>query len=131
MKPFSYIGQLIRRYASMGILVCLLLSTALWYVIKLSYTYTTTVPVAVTVEGVKIKVLCTVEATGYRLVANRYIGGDIDITLVKAEAVPSAVVKDGYILNSFALQNVISKHRSDMKVIAVSEIPDVVIHKTE
>lgn len=128
MNLFAHIGRLLRRYASVGIMVCLLLSTVLWYIIKLSYTYTAEIPFAINVEGSKVKVNCLVEASGYRLVAHRYVlNGSIDVTLSDVEAMPSAVNKDGYILNPFAVQNIISLNNSDLKVISVGELPEIIV----
>ncbi len=124
--------MLARRHVSAALIPCLLLSAMLWYITKLSYTYTATVPFKVSVEGQQFKVNCLVEATGYRLFANRYIlRNRIELRLDDIETAPSAVNKNAYVLNPFSLQNIISVRKGDMRIISVGELPEIVIPPPE
>ncbi len=130
MKLFSKIAALGKREVAGIFIPCLLISFGLWYITKLSYTYTATIPMVVRIEGQRIKVSCKAEATGYRLFAHRYIlRKAIDLKLSDVDALPSVVGKDSYVIDPFTLQNIISRHNSDLRVISVAEIPEIVVKK--
>jgi hypothetical protein len=132
MGLWKHIRALGRRDVAGVLVPCLLISTVLWYFIKLSYTYTAEIPVDVVVDGQHIRVQCVVESTGYRLVAHRYLlSNDIELSLSDIEAAPSVVNKNSYVLDPFSLQHIISERNSDLRVISVGEIPEIVIKDEE
>ena len=49
-KLYAYLKKTVRKYSSPVFLLLVILSTVLWYVTKLSHTYTATIPVATTVS---------------------------------------------------------------------------------
>ena len=127
MNIWKHIGKFWHRDVAGVILPCLVISTVLWYVIKLSYTYTAQIPVDVVVDGQRIRVQCVAEATGYRIFAHRHLlRGQIELTLAEAGAVPSVVNRGNYVLDPFLLQHIISENNSDLRVISVGEIPEIV-----
>ena len=54
----------VRRYVSTVFLMMLVASFILWYIAKLSYTYTTEYTVRVNTDGEKYKVTCIFEGIG-------------------------------------------------------------------
>lgn len=116
------------RLAVAALLFCLLLSFGLWYVIELSHTYTTSVPVTVRVEGNRIRVNPTVEATGYQIFLHRYFTRSrIDASLEELGAVESAITPGNWVVDPLSLQNLISLSNSDLRIVSVGSIPEIVI----
>ena len=60
-----------RRYVSPVFLALLVASFILWYIAKLSYTYTTEQTVRVSVDGQPFEVTCVVEGIGTNLFGYR------------------------------------------------------------
>lgn len=126
MNLYQHIKKLIKRHLSAAMIPCLLLSFLLWYIIKLGYTYTANIPVNVTIEGQHVRVNCLVEATGYRLFAHRYVfNDDIELQLAEVDAAPSVINKGNYVINPYALQNIISLRNGDLRIISVGELPEI------
>ncbi len=61
----------IRRYVSPVFLALLVASFILWYLAKLSYTYTTEQTIRVNIDGQPIEVACVVEGLGTNLFGYR------------------------------------------------------------
>lgn len=126
------IKRAFRKYVSPAFLVMLLISMIIWYLTKLSYTYTAQVPVSLDVGGNKFKVTCIAEGTGYRILSHRlFRKHDINLSFRDVQATPS-VVNDGYfVIGSYSLQNAISAQISDLKIISVGGIPEIKIPYTD
>ena len=60
-----------RRYVSPVFLALLVASFILWYIAKLSYTYTTEQHVRLNIDGQRIEVTCVVEGVGTNLFGYR------------------------------------------------------------
>lgn len=118
----------IKKYLSPVFLVMLLIAFGLWYIKKLSYTYTTDIPITVSVMGQNLKTRCMAEGTGYNLFAYRHLLST-KVLLDEEDLLPSPGVtgSDVYIIDMFALQNAISVKLSDLRIISVDEPPKVVL----
>lgn len=120
------------RYASPVFVLLLLLSTVMWYIAKLSYTYSTQIPLEVSIEDNHFRVYCTVEGSGYRLFAHRYLLNDeITLTLEDVEYAPSVKETDFYVINKLSLQNAISTQKNDIRILAIEDVPEITIIKQE
>lgn len=122
------------RTTSMAALVpCLLLALAFWYVIKLSYVYTASVPVTLRLEeGRRLRVNPMVEATGYRLFVYRYVRRSrLDASLDELGAVPSAINPGSWVVDPLTLQNLISVSNSDLRIVSMGDIPEVEVEVVE
>ena len=72
----------VHRYVSPVFLALLVASFILWYIAKLSYTYTTDQTVRVDVDGVPFEVTCVVEGVGTNLFGYRvYMNKTLHIPL--------------------------------------------------
>lgn len=117
-----------RRYVSPVFLALLAASFVLWYIAKLSYTYTTEQVVHVNVDGEPFEVTCVVEGVGTNLFGYRvYTGKTLRIPLSELKYKRS--YEEGHegrlILNPQSLQNAISVRISDIKIISVGTIPEI------
>lgn len=118
----------LRKFVSVPFLIMLFLAFSLWYAIKLGYTYQAEVPFEVVVDGHEFKVKCMVEGQGARLFARRLYGnneiildwGDLDVSTSAAN--PGAVV-----ISPYSLQNAISAQSTDIKVLSVGPVPEIVL----
>ncbi len=72
----------LHRYVSPVFLVMLVASFILWYIAKLSYTYTTEYVVSINTDGEKYKVACIFEGVGTNLVSyHTSLGKSVKIPL--------------------------------------------------
>ncbi len=118
-------------------LTMVLLSLVLWYLTKLSYTYTAQVPIEVEIEGNNFTVDCIAEGTGYKIVSYRFFHkGDIRLSLHDVQTTPSAMGNGSldqgrsgrrFTVNASSLQNAMSARISDIQIISVGEIPEISI----
>ncbi len=118
----------LRHYISPAFLVMLTASFILWYIAKLSYTYTTELGVDVKVADTKFEVKCVIEGVGTNLFGYRlYKGGKVSIPL--AELKYQRSISEGsygeIIIDPQSLQNAISVRYSDIKVVSVGNIPSL------
>lgn len=122
--------QWLRHYISPAFLILLFASLVLWYIAKLSYTYTTDLDIDVKVADSKFEVECVVEGVGTNLFGYRlYKGGKVTIPLSELSYTRSDVVGNGdeIIISPQSLQNAISVRYSDIKVISISAIPSITL----
>lgn len=104
----------------------LLLSFSMWYLTKLSYTYTAQVPVWVDIDGNKFKLTCIVEAPGYRILAHRTFGqSKLNLKFSDVQTTPSVLNEGLYVVNPLSLSSAISLHNSDIRLISVGDIPEI------
>lgn len=116
------------RYVSPVFLALLVASFILWYIAKLSYTYTTDQRVRLDVDGERFEVTCVVEGVGTNLFGYR-VYSDKVLHVPLAELRYTVSREEGHegklILDPQSLQNFISLKFSDIKVIAIRSIPEI------
>lgn len=116
----------LRKLVSPVFLLLLILSTFMWYLTKLSYTYQSQIPITVEVEGNRFKVECVVEGTGYRLVTHKYFKNNtINLNIRDIQTTPSVINNGSYVINPYSLQNAISVRTSDLRIISVGDLPEI------
>ena len=116
------------RYVSPVFLALLVASFILWYIAKLSYTYTTGQTVRVDVDGQVFDVACTVEGVGTNLFGYQ-------VYMIKTLRIPLTELKykrsreEGHegkiIIDPQSLQNAISKKFSDIKITSIDAVPEI------
>lgn len=116
------------RYVSPVFLALLIASFILWYIAKLSYTYTTEQTVRINVDGEPLEVACVVEGVGTNLFGYRvYMNKTLRIPLSELKYKRSH--EEGHegklILDSQSLQSAISVRFSDIKVISIGTVPEI------
>ena len=123
---FESVKQWLLRYVSPVFVMMLVASFVLWYIAKLNYTYTTEQTVHINVDGEQFDVVCVVEGLGTNLFSRIvYMRNSLRIPLSDLHYSPSADEK-GYInIDPQSLQNAISVHYSDVKVISIGPIPPI------
>lgn len=126
---FKKISAWFRKSVSPAFLLMLLLSTILWYLTKLGYTYTAAIPVSVDIEGNRFKVECMAEGTGYRIVAHRFLKHKtIAVPISDLNITPSVLNEGWFTISPHSLQNAISLRNSDIRIISIESIPDIIIY---
>ncbi len=124
----------LRHYISPAFLIMLTASFVLWYIAKLSYTYTTDLAIDVKVGSAKFKVGCVVEGVGTNLFGYRlYKGGKVSIPLTELRYYRSTEKDDfgNIVLDPQSLQNALSVRYSDIKVSSIGTIPSLSISQEE
>ncbi len=107
-------------------LAMLVASFILWYIAKLSYTYTTEQVIPVTVDGRKFKVTCVVEGIGTNLFGYKvYMNNSIRIPLSNLKYAPVVGSEDSIAIDPSSLRSAISVHYSDIKIISIGAIPEI------
>lgn len=118
----------LHRYVSPVFLAMLVASFILWYIAKLSYTYTTEHTVSVNVDGQKFEVECVVEGVGTNLFGYRaYMSKSLRIPLSELKYKKSREQgHEGYlVIDPQSLQNAISVRYSDIKVLSIGSVPEI------
>lgn len=116
------------RYVSPVFMALLVASFILWYIAKLSYTYTTGQTVRVDVDGQLFEVTCTVEGVGTNLFGYQvYMNKTLRIPLSELKYKPSR--EEGHegkiVIDPQSLQNAISKKFSDIKITSIDAVPEI------
>ncbi len=109
----------VKRWISPIFIMMLLASFILWYISKLSYSYTTELEVNVEIEQQPLEVRCVVEGVGTNLFGYKIKGGeDIDVPIeeLRYDVVDSMGV---VVLNENSLSTAISVRFSDIKIISI------------
>lgn len=115
-----------KKYFSPIFLLMLLLSFGMWYLTKLSYTYTAEVPVWVDIDGNKFKLECVVEAPGYRIIAHRTFGkSKLNLKFTDVQTTPSVLNDSYYVVNPLSLSSIISLNNSDIRLVSIGDIPEI------
>lgn len=123
--------QWIRQTVSPVYVVMLVASFILWYIAKLSYTYTAEQTLRVNIDGEQIPVTCVVEGLGTNLFAYRvYHNRVLRISLSELRTSCSAEEETfgRLIIDRESLQNAISVRCSDIKIISVVNVPTLNAH---
>lgn len=118
----------LRRYVSPVFLALLVASFILWYLAKLSYTYTTEQTIRLSIDGQPVEISCVVEGLGINLFGYRvYMNKTLRIPLAELQTTPSE--EEGHegklVIDPQSLQHAISVRFSDIKVISVNSIPEI------
>lgn len=125
-KRVEDIKAFLKKRVSPVFLLLLLLSTILWYLTKLSYTYTTQVPVPVDIEGNKFTVTCVAEGRGYSIFSRRFTRRHVvGLKFGDVQTTPSVTDQGSYVINAFSLQNAISVRIGDLRIISVGDLPEI------
>lgn len=118
----KFLGQLI----SPVFVTMLVAALILWYVSKLSYTYTTEMPININIDGQRIKVTCLVEGRGTALWGERMsLRSKINIKSSELRTRPSG--NPPYvIIDSASLGKIMSlkANSGDFRIISVTDIPE-------
>lgn len=134
--------RLLRRYVSPVFIAMFVLAFILWYISKLSYTYTTDFKVKVKVDDRRIEVPCVVEGKGTNLVGyGLYASRRINIPLAELTCDTVVVVVPPTVegaaadtvrslkIDQRSLRNAISVRFSDLKIRSVGEVPEMVLER--
>lgn len=131
----------IRKYISPAFLLLFAVSFTLWYIAKLSYTYTTELAVKINVNGHQITVPCGVEAQGSILLRYKLSGTQkvaIPLSELKYDVVDVRTVKRGnndslqiqkIAIQPTSIQDALSVRFSDLQIKSVGKIADIEIQK--
>jgi hypothetical protein len=123
---WNSIKQFLRHYISPVYVAMLVASFVLWYIAKLNYTYTTEQQVRISVGNEHFQVACVVEGLGTHLFSRMvYMRNSIKIPLSELDYTPSPTQEGYIVLDAQSLQNAISVHYSDVKVMVVKNIPQI------
>lgn len=118
----------IRKRITPAFLVTLALAMIFWYSGKLQYTYTTTIPFTVEIEGDRVRTTCMVEGTGHNLLSARYFKRRVvklqrfDVELLSVDGVSNT-----YEISPTSLQNILSVRNPNIKILSVSRMPFIVL----
>ncbi len=114
----------LRHYVSPAFCVMFFAAFVLWYITKLSYTYTTDLNIDVEVAGAEFEVECVVEGVGTNLFGYKlYKGGEVSIPL--NELVVSSKNRNSIVIDSMSLLKAISVRYSDIKIKSIGSIPSI------
>ncbi|MFI3282374.1 MAG: hypothetical protein SNG10_02450 [Rikenellaceae bacterium] len=115
----------LRKWISPIFLMMLVASFVLWYIAKLSYTYTTELNVDVEIEGQVIDVKCVVQGVGTNLFGYKIKGGR-DLKIPISELRYDAIGADSVVsITPTSLSGAISVRYSDIKIISIDAQTDL------
>lgn len=118
----------LKRFVTPVFLVMLVVSFTLWYLIKLSYTYTTEYTVSINTDGEKYKVSCIFEGVGTNLISY-HVGWDKWVKIPLSELKYRKSREEGHegmiIIDPQSLQHAIAIRFSDVKVGSIGAIPEI------
>ena len=134
MMTFDAILGWLKRYVSPVFLVMLVASFILWYISKLTYTYTSEYTVSINTDGEKYKVTCIFEGVGNNLVGyHTNLGKSVRIPLSELKYKRSR--EEGHegmiLIDPHSLQQAIAVRFSDVKVVSVGTIPEIQMPEKE
>lgn len=118
----------IRKRITPAFLVALVLALIFWYSGKLQYTYTTTIPFTVEIEGDRVRTTCMVEGTGHNLLSARYFKRRVvklqrfDVELLSVDGVSNT-----YEISPTSLQTILSVRNPNLKILSVSRMPFIIL----
>ncbi len=127
MKFGENIRKVLRQALSPAFLLILLGSCLLWYTSKLSYDYTTEMPLNVRIDGQRYRLTAIVSGRGSTLVAWRLsLKSRLDFTLDELSAKPSPDTEGALVISPESLQKVLSNHLTSLQVVEVIDAPEFV-----
>ena len=122
-KFFSWV----RRYISPVFVMLFVASFILWYIAKLSYTYTTDYVAKLNIDGRQMDVPCVIEGLGTNLLNYKYKLGSKRIRIGMDELDYRVELSEDSVrvvrINPLSLQNALSVRISDIKIISIGEVP--------
>lgn len=125
-KKIEKILKWVRKYTSPRFLTLLVFSLLLWLLINMGHTYTANITVPVRIDDTRIKVKCEAEGTGYRIFAHRILRrSDINVNLIKLDVSPSVADAGKLVINPASLKSVISSNTKDLRIIGITEVPEI------
>lgn len=115
----------IGRWVSPIFVVMLFASFVLWYIAKLSYTYTTELDVAIEVEKQSTQIKCVVEGVGTNLFGYK-IGGAKGVKIPLSELRYEIRPVDSLLsIEPSALMGALSVRFSDIKIISITSTAEL------
>lgn len=122
-----YLKLIVRRLSNPVFFLLLFCSIVLWYIIKLSYTYTTDIVIPVKIEDTRYSVRCNVEGIGYQILLYKMRPRKNTVVLEpnNVDMLPSPVTPGAYNISAFSLQNAISQRVSDLKILSVDSSVEI------
>ncbi len=125
----KYTVRILLRRRTLTFLVFLTISAILWYITKLSYVYQTEIPVKVSVAGNIITARTLVEGSGYKILAYRhFFNKPVEIPLGELELSPVSDIAGEFTIDPSSMQRALAHRKSDIKVVSVGNLPQVVLH---
>lgn len=118
----------LRRYVSPVFLALFVAAFVLWYIAKLSYTYSTRHDVRVDVDGVPFEVTCVVQGVGTNLFGYKvYMNKTLRIPLsgLKYRASTEEGHEGKIVIDSKSLLSAIAVQLSDIKVLSIDGVPEI------
>ena len=133
-RIFQRTHGVVRRYVSPAFVVMLAVSFTLWYISKLTYTYTTDFNIKVEIDGQTLVLPCVVEGKGANLVSYSLSSRRIKVPLsdlryewvdVPTEDGDEVSVSRKIRIDRNSLRDAISLHFSDINVKSVANDADI------
>lgn len=117
-----------RRSVSPVFWALLFAAFILWYIAKLSYTYTTEHDVRLLVDGQPLEVTCVVEGPGanlfgYKVYSNKTLR--IPLSELRYEVLHGEGHEGKIHIDPQSLQKAVSVRFSDIKVLSVGHVPEI------
>ncbi len=122
----------LRHYVSHVFLMMLFASFVLWYIAKLSYTYTTDLDIDIQVADRKFEVECVIEGVGTNLFGYRLYKGrmnNIPLSELDYVRLTDQGQDDMLEIDPKSIQKAISVRYSDIKVVSVGAIPNIEVSR--
>ncbi|MBQ5619999.1 MAG: hypothetical protein IIU94_03400 [Alistipes sp.] len=116
----------VRRTVSPVFVMLLVASFILWYIAKLSYTYTTDQTMRLNVEGNEFKITCVVEGVGTNLFGYRVYHDKVLRIPLSELRTKTSYEEDTYgmlIIEPQSLHNAISVRCTDIKIVSIGDVP--------
>lgn len=116
----------IRRTVSPVFVVLLVAAFILWYIAKLSYTYTTDQVMRLNVAGNEFEITCVVEGVGTNLFGYRVYHDKVLRIPLSELRTKTSYDEETYgmiLIDPQSLQNAISVRCTDIKIVSIGEVP--------
>jgi hypothetical protein len=116
--------NVLRQALSPTFLLILLGSALLWYTSKLSYEYTTDMPLGIRIDGQRYRLTATVKGRGSDIIAQRLsMKSRLVFTLDELASRRSTDTPGALIITKTSLQNAINGKIKDLKIVQVTDAP--------
>lgn len=120
----------IKRRITPAFLITLAMASIFWYSGKLKYTYTTSIPFTVEIEGDRVRTTCMVEGTGHNILSARYFKRRVvKLQRFDVDLLPIDGLSNTYEISPTSLQNIISMRNPNIKILSVSRMPFIVLNE--
>jgi hypothetical protein len=116
--------NVLRQALSPTFLLILLGSALLWYTSKLSYEYTTDMPLGIRIDGQRYRLTATVKGRGSNIIAQRLsMKSRLVFTLDELASRRSTDTPGALIITPTSLQNAINGKINDLQIMQVTDAP--------